>query len=165
MEFADFLREIREGRFDHDDNPLLLNALDYAAYVRWLLPWRARLGDARMMVCTFDVLRADPKAFMQRLAEWIELDPNFYEGYEFTVENQSYAPRSRRLHKLNVALRDRLPQGRFYDRARAFYRRLNTTPPAAAGQEAELAALRRDFAPLNAELAEAFGLDLSGWQP
>ena len=161
MSFADFVAAARDGSHAFGGNEIAANALAFARYAKWLDPWRAALGDDRMMVRSFDELVADQKEFTRSVAAWIGLDPAFYDGYGFPRENETYVPRNRALQRLNVAIRDKLPKGALYDTARALYRRLNTRgrgEETQSGEEAVLAQLRSQFAPANAELAERYGI-------
>lgn len=129
MGFGDYLRAIEDGSHDFSGNELARDALTNAAYVDFLRPWRDRLGEGRMFVCTFDELRRDAPALTRRIAQWTGLDPSFYDSHDFASENESYVPRSRGLQNLNIALRERLPKGALYRGLRGVYRRLNTTRP------------------------------------
>ncbi|SLN64377.1 sulfotransferase domain-containing protein [Roseisalinus antarcticus] len=168
MSFAAYLDAIRAGSHDFGGNELAQDALRNARYLPHLQAWRERLGTERMMVRSFDALRADPRGLMREVASWAGLDPAFYDDYDFPSENETYVPRSRALHRLNVAVRARLPRGAIYRSLRGLYRGLNTESGRTAGQpdaeEAEtLAALRASFAADNLALARAFDLDLPGW--
>ena len=163
MCFEDYLKALRHRSCDFAGNELAANALENAAYVHWLRDWRDRLGPNRMKVCTFDTLKEDARAFMINLANWVGLDPTFYENYEFQIENESYIPRNRSLQQINVALRGILPQGAVYNIARSLYRQLNTRAPDRRGMDDMLALLRAEFAEDNKALAEEFDLDLSTW--
>lgn len=164
MNFTQYLETIRAHEMDFGGNELARNALANARYIDFLRPWHGRLGKERMMVSTFDELRSDALGLTKRVAEWIGLDPAFYDSYEFPRENETYTPRSRLLHRANLALRSRLPDGRAYRTLRSLYRQLNTR--VGSGRQAsddQLASLRSEYLDANGELAEAFGLDLSGW--
>lgn len=165
MSFSDFIAAVRAGSHDFNGNELARNALAYGRYVDYLLPWRERLGAERMMVVTFDELIADQRGLTRRVAEWVGLDPAFYDDFAFPRENETYAPRNRMLQSVNVAIRGLLPKGAFYENLRGFYRKLNTRAPDGLSEkeDAEIARLRGDFTEANARLAEAFDLDLSGW--
>jgi hypothetical protein len=166
MSFADYLAAVRAGSHGFNGNELARNALGYARYVDYLVPWRARLGEERMMVTTFDALLADEAALTRQVAGWLGLDASFYDTYTYPRENETYAPRNRMLQKVNVAVRGLLPRGALYETLRDKYRKLNTRKPQGAsdGERAEIEALRREFAEPNARLAREFGLDLPGWQ-
>lgn len=165
MTFDGFLAAARAGSHEFNGNELVKNALSYAKYVDYLLRWRDRLGPERMMVITFDEFIADQRGTTQRIAQWLGLDPAFYETYDFPRENETYAPRNRLLQRVNVGVRGLLPKGAFYEKLRGFYRKLNTRASSGPAQEerGRIEALRPEFAEANARLAESFGLDLERW--
>ena len=163
--FDEFLRQVDAGDPVLKVNSLLEHAIANCRYADRLEPWLARCGADRIHVYLFESLRADPAAFMRRLAGDIGIDPGFYDRYAFPLENESYEVRSMALQRLNVAVRRALPRGRLYRAIRSVYRRLNTRrashDPAAATLAAGLAAR---FDADNRRLAERFGLDLSSWK-
>jgi hypothetical protein len=163
MSFVDYLAALRDGSHDFGGNELVRDALGNARYAPWLLRWRERLGADRMKVRLFDDLRSDPKTFMIDLALWSGIDPAFYESYSFEAENESYAPVSHRLQRLNIAIRDRLPKGQIYDATRRLYRRFNTRAPDRTTDQEILAQLSTEFCEANRQLEDEFGLDLSAW--
>ncbi|MBU2503349.1 sulfotransferase [bacterium] len=166
LTFAEYLEEISQGRGDYRGNELAANALRNAAYVDFLLQWRNRFGSERMRVWLFDDLVADPRAFAKKAAEFVGLDPAFFDSFDFPKSNETFAVRSRRLHEVNVAVRAVLPKGNLYKAARSVYRMLNTRKPDPVTTDERR--LRQDlklrFAEANARLAEEFGLDLSNWR-
>jgi hypothetical protein len=166
MAFEEYVSILVEGRrHSFNGNELARDALRNASYVDFLVRWRERLGDERMMVRTFDELRSDPRRFTKSIAEWVGLDSSFYDGFDFPVENATYAVRSQWLQKINLRVRKALPQGQLYNSIRALYRRANTVRPAAADSADRLAMerLRSDFASSNDRLRREFGLSLPGW--
>ncbi|TMM46744.1 sulfotransferase [Qipengyuania marisflavi] len=161
MSFADFLVAVRAGGHSFGGNELAQNALAYARYAEFLDPWRAALGEERMMVRGFDELLADEIGFTKSVAAWVGLDPAFYDSYTFPRENETYVPRNRALQRLNVAIREKLPKGALYRGARSLYRKLNTAPKASGrdlGDAALIAGLRDEFAAANTQLAERYGV-------
>ncbi|UWQ81906.1 sulfotransferase domain-containing protein (plasmid) [Leisingera sp. S132] len=165
MGFAEFLEAARQGSHGFKGNELARNAFAHARYIDFLEPWQARLGEDRMMVATFDELKSDQRGLTRRVAEWLGLDPGFYEDYGFPRENETYTPRNRALQSLNVKLRSHLPKGRAYELARGIYRRLNTQKRRGPqdGDKQLIASLGQEFAGSNRRLAGRFGLDLRSW--
>lgn len=163
MGFAEFIAAVRSGSHDFKGNELARHCLDYAAYVDHLLPWRAALGPDRMRVMLFDDLKADGLGFTKKVATWLSLNPDFYDSYDISRENETYTPRSRLLQSVNVAIRDRLPKGPAYEALRRIYRRLNTTKVTPNPNAQTLADIRNQLAPANARLAAEFKLDLRAW--
>lgn len=160
MTFADYLAAVRAKNHNFGGNELAQNALDYACYVDHLIPWREALGTDRILVVNFDDLVADERGFTKQVVAWLGLDPSFYDSYVFKRENETYAPRNRMLHGLNVAVRGLIPRGAAYRTLRKIYRRTNTKRPdkASAHDLALIAALRSEFAAANLRLAQEFGV-------
>ena len=166
MSFAEFVAVSRAGNHPFGGNELARDALRNAHHAAMLRPWRARLGPDRLMVRSFDELRAAPRAFTASVARWAGLDPAFYENFDFPRENETLAPRVQWLQRLNIAVRARLPDGAVYRMARNLYRRVNLQRQEIAAAEAKvMEALRAEFEEANAELSRDYGIDVSGWQP
>lgn len=163
--FRDFIREVKAGTASYRGNELAENALNHAKYVDYLLKWRDRLGSERIMVRTFDDLMIDNKEFTQGVAEWCGLSSEFYESYDFPRQNETYHPKSIFLQNINIRVRKYLPKGSVYDRARDFYRKLNTNKTKNRSQEDEAALLdlREYFSQSNERLAREFQLDITNW--
>lgn len=167
MDFAAFCRVLHQGTHAFGGNELCRDALANARYCEPLMAWRDRLGPERMKVMLFEDLARDPRAFMQGLCRWLAIDPAFYDAYVFARMNETYAVRSRLLHKAVIRLRPMAERATWLRNGlRRGYRRLNTgsaTPPNEADRDA-LRQLRHEFEPANQRLSEAFGLDLSAWR-
>ncbi|QPH55955.1 sulfotransferase domain-containing protein [Pontivivens ytuae] len=145
-------------------NELAGDPMGTANYVHHLRAWRDAVGAERMIVCLFEDMRTNPKAFMRSLAERLGISPSHYDSYHFPIENESYAVRSHALQRVNIALRQRLPKGAVYNAIRTVYRAFNTTPATRLGSEAAARTLKERFAAENAALAQEFDLDLSPWR-
>ncbi len=166
MSFDAFIRACEARSHDFGGNELLTNALENADYVRHLRPWRAALGPDRLMVRSLDEMRADPRAFTISVAQWIGVDPGFFESFTFARENETFQPFFRGLQRLNIAVRGYLPKGAAYTMARKIYRKMNLKRQAVAPEEAAvLEKLRAQFEQANAELARDYGVDVTSWQP
>jgi hypothetical protein len=56
---------------------VLRDLLRHGYYHSYLRNWKARYGD-RVQVYLFEEMAADPRAFMQRLAQRLDIDPDYY---------------------------------------------------------------------------------------
>jgi hypothetical protein len=163
--FAEFVRLVDCGKARFKGNELAEHALEYAWYPEYLRQWRDAVGKDRLVVLLFDDLVADSRGTMAKLAERMNIDPAFYETYEFPAENVSYVSRSRLLQQINIAIRGRLPQGRFYGAVRRLYRSLNTRKPPRGRSDPRVdAMLSRRYLPMLDELENEFGLDVGAWR-
>ncbi len=163
MTFEDWISKPRDPSI-FGGNELAADPVGTASYVRHLRLWREAIGAERIIICLFEDMVADRRAFMKRLAERLELTPRFYETYDFPVENQTYAVRNRALQRLNIAVRGHLPRGPAYDAARAVYRAVNTTGKRKTPSRDIDATLRDTLAAENAALGHEFDLNLSTWK-
>lgn len=167
MGFADFLTAIRippdPGVFK--GNELAANALANARYVDFLLRWRERIGNERMLVIAYEELRDHPVETAAAVARWLGIDSTFFANYTFPRDNETYMPRSGTLQRVNVSLREKLPKGKLYRLARGLYRRLNTRKPSGATslEQQIMADLAMEYAEPNARLRREFQLALDGW--
>ncbi len=166
--FADYVAALEAGRTDFSRNELVYNALDYAAYDKWLDMWRAAVGPDRMSVLSMEQFFKDPQASMTVLCAQFGLNPAFYERYDFPRENETYQVKSQALQSLNVRVRALLPRNNaLYNGLRGLYRRLNTAPKQQVSTDADSAALARlkaRYTDLSATLGQSYGLDLSHWR-
>jgi hypothetical protein len=165
LSFRDYLKTIREGSANFKGNELAENAIKYGSYVNYLTRWQEELGSDRMMVLTFDELIRDEKEVIKSIAQWLDLDPNFYESYSFPRENETYVTKYIGLQKLNIAIRSRLPKGRLYNKLKSLYRGLNTKKPIGPNfnEKRQILELKEEFFESNHRLSTEFDLDLANW--
>lgn len=166
--FADYVAALEAGRADFSQNELVVNALDYARYDKWLDKWRDAVGTERMTVLGMERFFSDARSGMVSLCDQFGLDPGFYDSYDFPRENETYRVKSQALQSLNVRVRALLPRNNaLYNGLRAVYRKVNTGSKQAIGDDADGAAMDRlkaRYAALPATLAQTYGLDLSHWR-
>jgi hypothetical protein len=170
MEFEAFLEAIEQGPGGPlKGKPSLYNLYDHADYAKYAEMWLERAPRERMFFLTFDELRSDPRAVMQKLCSQLGLDSGFYESYGFPQENRSFEVRNPKLHGfMKEAVRKGVPLPEPVKvMLRNAYEKLNTKELRRErdGRTAELiAALDRRFAPSVARLERLTGLDLSAWR-
>jgi hypothetical protein len=140
-------------------------ALRFAEYARFLGKWQAACGEERIRVTRFEALRDDPRAYMRGLATWLDIDPEFYDGFDFDVVNRNVAVRARGAQTL-VRRVGRPLSGRARALARGLYRRVNSRslPPPSAEEQAVMAEIDGRMETANKELAERFDVDVRGWR-
>lgn len=167
MTFEQYLAALRSGveRDVFKGNELASNALENARYVDHLRRWKAALGEERMKVCDFDDLKNDHVTFTKSIAQWLGLDPTFYDDYPFPRDNETYAVKISWLQKFNVFIRAVIPRGLTYDFIRVLYRKINTSPPVGPSDHEKIiiSGLSKSFKDANDELRKEFGLKLPGW--
>lgn len=164
--FARFLDIIRERLPNRLGSQIHL-LIKQSCYVDYLAVWFERLPRDRVAVYLFEDIVRDPRGTMQDLARRLDIDPAFYESYDFPRENPSYQVRSVGLHRTLLKVRTKLPPWLRDGILRALYRALNTAPAQGESSPEDrtlLAELDDYFRPCNRRLAELTGLDLSAWE-
>ena len=128
----------------------------HSRYVDYVGPWKQRFGD-KLRVHLIEDMRGREREFVKSLASWLDVDPAFFDTYDFPSMNRGVQVRSQGLHRLarEVTKRVRLP-----DAAKSFvrqtYQRLQFKRPSEQGAEERRTLARLDalFAPSNEALAE-----------
>ena len=150
--------------------PADIQSVCYAALLR---EWLAVFPVEQIAVRFFDDLKSDSSAFVTDLCEFAGIDPAFYAGYEFSIENRTRQVRFRLVHKLvhklNMAaepLLNRFPALRRM--LRGMYNTVNTSAGGQGAEAADLGALQAvladDRASLKQLLADNYpGLQLPAW--
>jgi hypothetical protein len=139
-------------------------ALAFAEYVTFLSKWQAACGDERIRVMCFEALREDPRAYLRDLTIWLDIDPDFYDSYDFNVVNRNVAVRARAAQTLLRRL-SRPLTGRARDVARGLYRHVNTRslPPPSNDDRAVMAEIDKRMQAANRALAARFHIDVQTW--
>ena len=136
-------------------------------YAQWLDAWVDEFGE-RLKVLFFDDVVADPRTTVKGVCDWLDLDSQVVDSFEFAVDNKTEQYRNRPLQKAAVTLNRR--GERFFHRhqtmkrlLRGGYYSVNRAPSQRSMSAAERARLAEFYRPHNARLRErlaAIGLDL-----
>lgn len=138
-------------------------------YVDYLDRWSTRFPRAHLLAFLFEHLRRDPRGFMRDVAERLDIDPSFYDSYDFPQENVTYEIRSRWIHRSRKLLGRRLrPRMRNALKrvAETTYSHINVKPASRSRTSEDsdvLLELEREFLPYNERLADELQLDISPW--
>ncbi len=175
ISFSEFVRLARRDRdgsiikeYAGESAYVLANDLKYSRYIEYISLWRERFGSGRVEVLLFEEMKENPLAFMKKLATMLGIDPAFYDGYDFAVQNETLSLRYLPLHRHVRRLQGLLPQGSLKGLLKGVYLKAQAgTGQARNGKTREdraaLAELEQEFRPFNQRLANEFGLDLSAW--
>ena len=145
---------------------VLRNDVRYSRYVEYLPAWVARFGSDRVHVLLFEEMKRDARAFMQDLARRVQIDPAFYDAYDFPLRNETLSIRHAALHRRARRLNGLVPRGPLRGLVKSLYLRTQSAPKGSEKSPADrraLTELEREFRPYNQRLAERLGLDLSSW--
>lgn len=140
--------------------------LELSRYINWLKKWAALLEIGKLEIVLFEELKAEPKRLMMRLCGRLQIDPNFYEDYDFLHRNRTMIVRSQKAHRLARRLGSRLPLGAAKHLLKRVYSAHQLGASSQIPTDADCEALRRldiIFAASNLELSAKFGLNLTLW--
>ena len=138
------------------------DGIRHGEYIRYLGAWsRFRLGK-RLRVETLEDMAGNERRFVQSIAEWLDLDPSFYEDAQLEREGARYRTRFPRVHHFARAVAARVRGGGLARRALArAYRKLQIDRVSSGGMSesdrAALARLDEHYEPSNEQLAQELG--------
>ena len=134
-----------------------------ARYADHLPKWKEAFPEERLHFFLFEEIVADPESFMIELAGLLEIDAEFYEGYDFSKKNVSKTARNFALHRLAKQVARYIPTGRVKKMAKRAYRAFMTKGDAnpRSGDEVAKRRLADSFEEHNLRFEEMTGLDVS----
>lgn len=165
MDFADFLQAVEASTHDFRGNELAANCLSNANYAAYIRKWRDVVGREQIMIRPFENVKSDPRQLMNDVSQWLGIDAQFYDNYDFPIMNKTYRSRHRWLQSVNQNVRQFIPKSRLRDALRSVYRWANASSPNGPNGDVQnqLIQLSKRFASANAELSSEFGLDIAHW--
>ncbi len=83
-----------------------LKVLPFGCYAAHLRRYFAAFPKEQIMVSFYDDLRGDPRAFMERLSEFLRIDAGFWGLADLRPANVTFSGRSRWLHRLALRVND-----------------------------------------------------------
>lgn len=170
LTFTDYLdrcEDLHARGTDADTENQPFWGLGGGCYATWLDDWKKEFGD-RFKVVFFDDVVSDAPASVKAICEWLAIDTDVVDDFEFSVVNKTEQYRNRLAQKAAVAVN----RGgeRFFHRHRTAKRLLrrayysaNKAPAHPAMSAAERARLADFYRPHNARLSEqleSIGLSL-----
>ena len=138
---------------------------DEGQYEDYLSKWNEALGEERIGVYLFEDMIKDKTAFMKSVAEFLDIDPEFYNDFDFFKRNETVKLKSTKLHKLGLKIQPLIPVW-VQEKIIPMYMSLNSGKmPKKTQEEAELVKeLKEKYKTSNKELAILFpNLDLKAW--
>lgn len=167
--FPDFVDSLRDPTSELlRDRPHLRDTMAQSRYACFIERWLQIFGRDRIHVLLFEDLVRDPRGLMKTLCHILDLDPVFYDNYEFDKQNVTRKVRIQFLHRLARHARKlgyscRIPGRQF---AGALYRNLNSppAPKTLSHEEVKLIeTLNSEFIDDNRRLVELLDINLASW--
>jgi sulfotransferase family protein len=171
--YLDRCEELQRAGVDGDLENKHFWGLGGGRYAQWFDAWAEQFGD-RFRIVFFDDVAKDPRGCVAGICEWLALDGDVVDDFQYTVDNKTEQYRNRRLQK--VAVKVNHQSERFFRRHQSLKRSLRRTyygvnraashARMSADERARLAAYYEPHnARLSAQLA-TIGLTLpEGWSP
>ncbi|MEO0771043.1 MAG: sulfotransferase domain-containing protein, partial [Cyanobacteria bacterium J06649_4] len=176
--------ELKERIYDDQAYFWLKNQLKYSRYHEHLQRWAQQFSPENRMIFLFEDMVAEPKQVLQQICHRLDIDPSFYDDFDFTVSNGTVPIRFKALRRLVRFNKQRIKQllpvipfsrikrlvkSTLLKRKPAKQNLLagsaptHSTPADKVEDAAILAKLDQYFQPYNQKLAEEFGLNLDSW--
>ncbi len=139
--------------------------VDEGKYAFYIEKWVKTFGSQNIFVFTLEELMQNPKAGMQQFANWLNIDADFYNTFDFNKRNETFGVRSTGLHRLGLKLQPLVPYG-IQEAIIPLYQKLNGTaiPKISKDEQRLVAELKNFYAPHNTRLKTLFpSLNLENW--
>ena len=139
--------------------------IEKGLFADYLEKWVAVFEAKNIKVLTLEQVMQDKVAAMQDLAKWLDIDPTFYNTFDFMKRNETFGVRSTGLHRLGLKLQPLVPY-KLQEALIPLYQKLNGTaiPKISAEEERLVNELKAYYKPANDKLKSLFPtLDLSAW--
>ena len=88
------------------EQPNILNKVDYAKHLK---AWIDVMPEGHVRCWAFEDFMSRKEAVMKEIAEYVGVDPSFYDGFDFEHRNESVAIKSGALHQLGLKLQPLIP--------------------------------------------------------
>lgn len=141
--------------------------LERGLYMKYIDRWLQAFGREQVHIIQLEQLQQYRVAEMKRLSDFLGIDAEFYDSFDFMRRNETRKMRSTKLHRLGLKLQPLVPQWLQEQLLVPLYLKLNSTamPPVSKGDKARIEELKPMFVSENHRLAKSFPeIDLSLWQ-
>lgn len=146
---------------------LLNNGLEHGKYINYLKKWIYIFGNEKVYVCLFEELINDNKAFMKRMAQNLNINPVFYDTYNFENYNYTYQVKNYTLNYLWKKVQNKIKINLVRRLVNKYYLKLNTKTgknEITDEDRSTLLNIYNQFKPFNEEFSRYFGIDITLWR-
>lgn len=167
VSLAQFIIDVRRGQGSVRGQLILEQAVEHSKYVQYLERWYERLGGNRIHVFLFEEMVEDPRAFMTRMMDLLDLDDGAYHAADLAPRNETVQIRIPALQKWRRRLRSGILSASARRWLGAVYTYLNvagTRKERTADEVQVLAELDAEFDIWNRRLRDLANVDLSRWR-
>lgn len=135
-------------------------------YCNYLQKWIEKYGKERIGLFIFEEMLENRVGFMKKVAEFLEIDSDFYDDFDFFQRNETVAIKSVGLHRLGLKLQPYVPT-KVQEFLIPLYMKMNSGKARGKNslEREQVEQLKEVYGPANRKLKEEFpDLNLQGWQ-
>ena len=148
------------------NNQQIDETLVNGVYINYLEKWASAIGQENIKIVLLEDIMKDSTAVVKNICKWLDIDPAFYNRYNFVSENQSVKIKSYFFHNITRWIAKILTDSKFKRKLRKLYKSINTVQISRQESDANRLAFERlneFYKPENKKLSAKFNLDLSSW--
>ncbi len=136
-------------------------------YIEFIEHWIEHFGKENIHVMQLEMVFKNRVAELKRLAEFLDIEPAFYNDFDFVKRNETRKMRSTKLHRLGLKVQPLVPQWLQEKVLIPLYMKFNSTamPPVSAEDKKMIETYKSKFVSFNERLHEVFPhIDLALWK-
>jgi hypothetical protein len=165
MNFSKFIEHVKNKSLGIKNNQLS-DVLQQSRYTDFLNKWEQRIGKENMKIFVFEDFMKNKTDNMKVICQWLDIDPEFYNEFNYLKKNESHKIRWRLINILKENIARFIKGRKLKNILRPIYEKLNKMPSNNLKTKDDLITLnilRGDFEDDNKLLANIYDLDLSAW--
>lgn len=140
--------------------------LDHTDYAKWLKRWVNAFGKEKVKVYLMEDMVKDKAVFMKKVSTDLDIDPTFYDEFDFFHRNKTVAVKRKWLHRFGLKVEPFVPQW-LQERIIPLYLKTNASkiPPISQKDKELKMEINKAWISKNQALEDLFPeLDLSDWK-
>ena len=166
--FYTFVKKLSVGELYGNEAEPHNQVVDVGFYNKHLERWVNALGRDKLGIFLFEEMRDDPRVFMEKVCDFLNISSDFYDDYHFPVKNVSGQVRVKWLHDLlRKWVLIFLPSGRYRHYTSYLYNFFNRSyrrPSLSKDDRLALRFLDELYADDISKLPDRYGIDVSVWR-
>lgn len=174
VNFSDFIEAIFSLDFDSIvSEPLpkvlfaLKNEIEYGHYSKYLARWYECFDADKIKILLFEDIKRSPKEILSRVVSSLNLDPSFYDSYEFNSNNITISIKNNWLHRKVKQFSRAIPSSSLKSNFGEVYRGLQASNMYRDNHEKDLKTINyldKHYLSEILELEKLCKIDFSSWK-
>ncbi|MEQ5806161.1 sulfotransferase domain-containing protein [Alteromonas sp. NFXS44] len=128
MSFSEFLKRVDSGD-DFRGNNQLSKVIEQSRYYLYLNKWKDVLGEQNIRTYDFSDFKEQKVALMRDIAEWLNIDGDFYSNFDFTHKNETSIAKFRGLNRVKEKIAVKVKNKKIKEVIKPIYEKLNKAKP------------------------------------